>query len=123
LRLPTTEDSEAHSPRDQALQEVHDWFLPAMRPDEKLRAVLAVTPYPLAMFSSLFGTATDIIGWGQDRAILVTDRAIHAAGRHFWRWRTGVLLASFPLGTVPIRYAGGQLGIGEETFYVYWSGF
>jgi hypothetical protein len=60
--VPTTKDSEAHSPRDQDLQKVHDCFSPAMQPDEKLRAAPAVTPHPPTMFSSLLRTAKDIIG-------------------------------------------------------------
>lgn len=55
--------------------------------------------------------------------LLLTDRAIHVVGRHFSRRLFRVLLASFPLGTVPIRYAAGELWIGEETFDVNWSGF
>ena len=66
------------------------------------------------------GTAKDIIGWNQGRVLLVTYRAIHIAGRHFWRWRFGVLLACC---TVPIRYVTRRPGSGEETFHVNWSGF
>lgn len=55
--------------------------------------------------------------------LLLTDRAIHRAGRRFWRRRFGVLVASYPIGTVAVGYAGGELRIDGEPFSVNPAGF
>lgn len=55
--------------------------------------------------------------------LLLTDRAIYVAGRKFWRRRFRALLASYPIGTVPVRYDGGELWIDEEPFYLNPVGF
>jgi hypothetical protein len=101
---------------------VRDWFAPAFQPDEKLCAALAATPFPVTMLNSLVATAKALAGRNQGRVLLLTDRAIHVAGRHFWRRRFRVSLGSFPLGTVVVRHDGGALWIGEESFYLNPSG-
>jgi hypothetical protein len=110
-------NGEAPSPRDQGLQTVRDWFAPALQPDEKLRAALAATPFPVTTLNSLVATAKELTGRNQGRVLLLTDRAIHVAGRRFWRRRFRVLLGTFPLGTVVVRHDAGALWIGEEPFY------
>jgi hypothetical protein len=102
---------------------VREWFAPAFQPGEDLRAALAATPYPLTMMHSLVATAKELVGRNQGRVLLLTDRAIHVVGRRFWRRRFRALLASYPIGTVPVRYAGGELWIDEVPFYLNPVGF
>ncbi len=122
-RMAANEGGTSRSPREQGLQQVAEWFAPALQPGETLQAALAATPYPLTMVNSLVGTAKDLVGRNQGRVLLLTDRAIHVAGRQFWRRRFRVLLGSFPLGTVSVRYASGELWIHEQSFYLNPSGY
>ena len=122
-RMAAGEGRTPRSPREQDLLQVTEWFAPALQTGETLRAALAATPYPLTMANSLVGTAKDLVGRNQGRVLLLTDRAIHVAGRHFWRRRFRVLLGSFPLGTVSVRSSTGELWIDEEPFYLNPSGY
>jgi hypothetical protein len=121
--MATDRDGQASSGRDLALLKVHGWFAPAFEPGEDLRAALMATPYPLTVVNSLVATAKELVGRNQGRVLLLTDRAIHVAGRRFWRRRFRVLLASYPIGTVAVGYAGGELRIDGEPFYVNPAGF
>ena len=93
--------------RDADLSMVRGWFEPAFQTDEELRAALMAIPYRLTVVDSLVTTAKELAGRNQGRVPLLTDRAIHVARRTFWRRRFGRLLASYPIGTVPVCYAGG----------------
>ena len=101
---------------------MREWFAPAFQPDERLCAALAATPFRVTALNSLLATAKELTGQNQGRVLLLTDRAIHIAGRRFWRRRFRVLLASVPLGTVVVRHDAGALWIGEEPFYLNPSG-
>ncbi len=102
---------------------MREWFAPAFQPGELLQAALAATPYRLTVWNSLVATAKGLAGRNQGRVLLLTDRALLVAGRRFWRRRFRALLASFPLGSVSVRYADGELWIEEESFYLNPAGF
>jgi hypothetical protein len=117
-------NGEASSRRDQGLARVQTWFAPALEADETLRAALAATPFRLTRLNSLVATAKELTGRNQGRVLLLTDRAIHVAGRRFWRRRFRVLFVSYPLGTVSVRYVGdGELRVGEDAFFLNPAGF
>jgi hypothetical protein len=109
--------------RERGLDTVRQWFGPALASDEALRAALAANPYRLTFFNSLIATAKELVGKNQGRVLLLTDRAIHVAGRRFWTRRFRTLYASYPIGSVPVGYAHGKLSIDGHAFYLNPGGF
>jgi len=109
--------------RDRDLDTVRQWFGPALDSGETLRAGLATNAYPLTIFYSLIGTAKALVGNNQGRVLLLTDRALHVAGRRFWAPRFRTLYASYPIGSVPVGYAHGALSIDGHAFYLNPAGF
>jgi hypothetical protein len=75
------------------------------------------------MINSLIATAKELAGRNQGRVLLLTDQAILVAGRRFWRRRFRTLLASHPIGSVPVVSGAGYLTIGDDRFYLNPGGF
>jgi hypothetical protein len=111
------------SRREADLLRVRGWFAPALGPDDVLRAALAASPYRLTFINSLLVTAKELIGRNQGRVLLLTDRSILVAGRQFWRRRFRALLASHPIGSVPVVASDGSMAIGDDRFYLNPTGF
>jgi len=116
-------EQNAPSRREHDLLRLRGWFAPALQSNEVLRAGLAATPFRLTMLNSLVGTAKEMVGHNQGRVLLLTDRAIHVAGRKFWRRRFRVVLATIPVGTVPVSWDGRSLVIGDTRYYLNPAGF
>ena len=95
---------------------VRGWFTPAFGPGEDLRAALMATPYPLTVVNTLVAKAKELIGRNHGRVLLLSDQAIHVAGRRFWRRRFRVLLASCPLARCRLAWSAGELRIDGEPF-------
>jgi hypothetical protein len=111
------------SPRAEGLQRVQQWFAPAFAPDETLRAALAATPFPVTYWNSIVAAGKELTGHNQGRVLLLSDETIHVVGRHFWRRRFRAELASYAVGTVPVRYAADVLHIADVPFYLNAAGF
>ena len=109
--------------RDRDLDTVRQWFGPALASGETLRAALATNAYPLTFLNSLIVTGKELVGNNQGRVLLLTDRAIHVAGRRFWARRFRTLYASYPIGSVPVGYADGALSIDGHAFYLNPAGY
>jgi hypothetical protein len=109
--------------RESDLLRAREWFAPALQPDDVLRAAMAASRYRLTLINSLVVTAKELVGRNQGRVLLLIDRAILVAGRRFWRRRFRALLASHPIGSVPVIAGDGYLTIGDDRFYLNPAGF